>query len=41
MHCDHIDYLVDGVLHHPHDGHCDYHGRVTIVKDFKIALIEK
>ena len=27
-HGDHIDYLVDGHLHHPHDGHCDDHGVV-------------
>ena len=26
-HGDHLDYLVDGHLHHPHDGHCDDHGR--------------
>jgi hypothetical protein len=25
-HGDHIDYLVDGHLHHPHQGHCDNHG---------------
>ncbi len=25
-HGDHFDYLVDGRLHHPHDGHCDDHG---------------
>ncbi len=25
-HGDHFDYLVDGHLHHPHDGHCDDHG---------------
>ncbi len=25
-HGDHVDYLVDGKLHHPHDGHCDDHG---------------
>lgn len=30
-HGDHVDYLVDGVLHHPHDGHCDAHGTVTVV----------
>ena len=29
-HGDHIDYLVDGHLHHPHDGHCDNHGPVTL-----------
>jgi hypothetical protein len=28
-HGDHIDYLVDGRLHHPHDGHCDDHGPVA------------
>jgi hypothetical protein len=22
---DHVDYLVDGDLHHPHHGHCDNH----------------
>ena len=25
-HGDHIDYLVDGRLHHPHGDHCDDHG---------------
>jgi hypothetical protein len=30
-HGDHIDYLVDGHLHHPHDGHCDNHGPVETV----------
>jgi hypothetical protein len=24
-HGDHIDYLVDGRLHHPHGDHCDNH----------------
>ena len=24
-HGDHIDYLVDGELHHPHGDHCDTH----------------
>jgi hypothetical protein len=28
-HGDHIDYLVDGRLHRPHDGHCDDHGPLT------------
>ncbi|MGX2041715.1 hypothetical protein ACWJKU_16530 [Methylocaldum sp. MU1018] len=27
-HGDHVDYLVNGHLHHPHDGHCDDHGAV-------------
>ncbi len=30
-HGDHVDFLVEGHLHHPHDGHCDDHGRVKIV----------
>ena len=25
-HGDHVDYLVDGHLHHPHGEHCDDHG---------------
>ena len=25
-HGDHVDYLVDGHLHHPCKGHCDDHG---------------
>ncbi len=28
-HGDHMDYLVAGHLHHPHDGHCDDHGPVA------------
>jgi hypothetical protein len=27
-HGDHVDYLVDGHLHHPHGDHCDDHGKV-------------
>ena len=27
-HGDHTDYLADGHLHHPHEGHCDDHGPV-------------
>lgn len=30
-HGSHLDYLVDGHLHHPHAGHCDDHGKVTVV----------
>jgi hypothetical protein len=26
----HVDYLVDGHLHHPHGDHCDDHGPVTV-----------
>ena len=29
-HGDHVDYLVDGHLHHPHDGHCDHHGALEL-----------
>jgi hypothetical protein len=29
-HGDHIDYLVDGRLHHPHGDHCDDHGPVQL-----------
>jgi hypothetical protein len=31
-HGDHVDYLVDGVLHHPHGDHCDHHGTVEVVR---------
>src|SRR5690606_16339382 len=27
-HGDHVDYLVEGHLHHQHNGHCDNHGPV-------------
>ncbi len=30
-HAGHIDYLVEDHLHHPHDGHCDDHGPVSLV----------
>jgi hypothetical protein len=26
-----VDYLVGGHLHHPHGGHCDDHGPVSLV----------
>jgi len=29
-HGDHVDYLVKTHLHHPHNGHCDDHGTVTL-----------
>ena len=31
-HGDHVDYLVDGYLHHPHGDHCDNHGAVSVVQ---------
>jgi hypothetical protein len=27
-HGDHVDYIVNGHLHHPHGEHCDDHGTV-------------
>lgn len=30
-HGDHVDYLVDGRLHHMHNGHCDDHGPIEVV----------
>lgn len=30
-HGDHVDYIVNGRLHHPHGDHCDDHGPVKIV----------
>lgn len=29
-HGDHVDYLVQGRLHHVHGDHCDDHGQVTL-----------
>ena len=31
-HGDHVDYLVEGHLHHPHYGHCDNHGEVQVIQ---------
>ena len=28
-HGTHVDYLVDGHLHHPHGSHCDNHGTLS------------
>jgi hypothetical protein len=30
-HGDHVCYIVNGRLHHAHDGHCDDHGPVEVV----------
>jgi DNA-binding transcriptional ArsR family regulator len=30
-HGNHVDYLVDGHLHHPDGDHCDNHGKVSVV----------
>ncbi len=29
-HAGHFDYLVNGRLHHAHDGHCDDHGPIAL-----------
>jgi hypothetical protein len=31
-HGDHVDYLVDGHLHHPHGTHCDHHGALSLAR---------
>lgn len=30
-HGNHMDYLCEGRLHHPHGDHCDDHGSITIM----------
>jgi hypothetical protein len=30
-HGDHMDFLVNGHLHHKHGDHCDDHGPVTVL----------
>ncbi len=30
-HGDHVDYLVNGHLHHSHRGHCDDHGKIDVM----------
>jgi len=32
-HGDHVDYLVDGHLHHPHGDHCDNHGPLEVLNE--------
>jgi hypothetical protein len=29
-HGNHVDYVVEGHLHHPHVDHCDHHGKVAV-----------
>lgn len=31
-HGDHVDYLVEGHLHHQHGDHCDHHGEVRLAE---------
>ena len=31
-HGDHVDYAVNGHLHHPHEQHCDDHGAVQLAR---------
>ena len=30
-HQGHIDYIVEGILHFPHDEHCDDHGKIVFI----------
>jgi len=39
IHNGHIDYIVEGELHHVHDGHCDNHGSIFIVD--KMSELQK
>jgi len=43
LHDGHIDYIVDGKLHHPDGDHCDDHGPICVVEnannDFAMGLI--
>ncbi|CAD8060539.1 unnamed protein product [Paramecium primaurelia] len=32
IHNEHIDYLVNEMLHYPHDGHCDNHGILNRIR---------
>lgn len=31
QHKGHIDYIVEGILHYPHEKHCDDHGRIIFL----------
>lgn len=33
IHGNHIDYIVDGRLHHPHITHCDDHGPIHFISE--------
>jgi len=35
IHGNHVDYLVENVLHHPHNDHCDDHGKIEVQKGLK------
>lgn len=39
IHGDHVDFLVDGLLHHPHGTHCDNHGSLSIIKEYYYSFI--
>lgn len=40
LHHDHIDYLVDAHLHHPHGDHCDDHGSVRLATDDLFVFLQ-
>ena len=33
QHGEHVDYIVDNILHHFHDGHCDLHGELHMLNE--------
>ncbi len=39
IHGDHIDYIVDGRLHHPHATHCDDHGLIHLISGYVIGRV--
>ena len=41
IHDDHVDYIVDGRLHHPHITHCDDHGPITFLSGYASWLCNK
>ncbi len=42
IHNGHVDYIVQGRLHHPHGKHCDDHGPIVVLfEDEKGHLIQK
>lgn len=40
-HEDHVDFVINGQLHHPHDSHFDYHGIYDPSKHKKITDFTK
>lgn len=38
QHEDHLDYIVDNLLHHYHEGHCDHHGNLQLLSNVTEVL---